>query len=456
MTALHLCRVTVQTYLKDESVAADLALPNGVELGEVLPSVVDIVGGNVEASAAAERWTLARFDGSALDESKTLHDNGVRDGDLLILSTDDTQMPLAVADDLCHAAVHASASSCEGRLSRRMGAVACLWAAGFGAMTLASSGNAPVGSRVAIAAIVAVAATAGSTVAGRIAPEPLPALALGMTAVVFAAVAGFLAVPGGPAPPNFLLAAVVCSAVSIVLIHLASPAATSFTALATFSATVAVAAAVMTIWPAPAAAVGAMLAAASLAMLGRAAKLSIILTGLSPTMPGTADELGDNMSADTRVALAERGHQTLTGLLTGFSASAALGTALVAANHRDESALSGVGLTAVIATALLLRARQQRGTLRSIAVLSAGMISATATFTLALFWLPQHAPWLCMTAAVLGVGVLWLTVVSPGRRFSPVVRRSVELLEYLALGLVVPMACWVAGVFGIVRGLSLQ
>jgi hypothetical protein len=35
-------------------------------------------------------------------------------------------------------------------------------------------------------------------------------------------------------------------------------------------------------------------------------------------------------------------------------------------------------------------------------------------------------------------------------------RRSVELMEYLALGLVVPMACWVGDVFGLVRGLSLR
>jgi hypothetical protein len=37
-----------------------------------------------------------------------------------------------------------------------------------------------------------------------------------------------------------------------------------------------------------------------------------------------------------------------------------------------------------------------------------------------------------------------------------VMQRGVELVEYIALGLVVPMACWVGDVFGVVRELSLR
>ena len=83
---------------------------------------------------------------------------------------------------------------------------------------------------------------------------------------------------------------------------------------------------------------GAVLAAASLAMLGVAAKLSIVLTGLSPPMPSADDPPSDDeaVPADIGAARAERGHQMLTGLLAGFSLSAALGAVLVAAGQRDE------------------------------------------------------------------------------------------------------------------------
>jgi hypothetical protein len=62
---------------------------------------------------------------------------------------------------------------------------------------------------------------------------------------------------------------------------------------------------------------------------------------------------------------------------------------------------------------------------------------------------------LCALAVALGIGVLWLTVVDVDTRLSPVARRCVELLEYGALVAVVPVACWVADLFGLVRGLSL-
>jgi hypothetical protein len=35
------------------------------------------------------------------------------------------------------------------------------------------------------------------------------------------------------------------------------------------------------------------------------------------------------------------------------------------------------------------------------------------------------------------------------------VRRAIELLEYLALAAVMPLACWVVGLYGLARGMSL-
>ena len=52
-----------------------------------------------------------------------------------------------------------------------MGAVTCLWSAGFGAITLVFPGHAPGSPRVVIAVLVAVAAIAGSAVTGRVVPE---------------------------------------------------------------------------------------------------------------------------------------------------------------------------------------------------------------------------------------------------------------------------------------------
>jgi type VII secretion integral membrane protein EccD len=400
---------------------------------------------------------MSQLGGAVLDESMTLHENGIRDGDILLLGVVQTQTCEPVSDDLCHSVVDASASADrDGQTTRSIGAVACLWAAGFGAMGLGWFGSSPASSRAVIATIVALTAIAGSIVASRVDPGPMPSLVLGVTAAAFAAVAGFLVVPGGPAPPNLFLAAAICCAVSTVLLRVTSHGTTCFIAIAAFSTTAAIAAAAVALWPAPPATIGAVLAAASLAMLGVAAKLSIVLTGLSPTIPSAAEAMDDGtVPAGIRTALADRGHRTLTGLLAGLSASAALGAVLVAADQRDERAASGVSLTAVVAVVLLLRARQQRGIIRSATVFGGGMVSASAAFVVAVLFLPRYAHWICLIAVVLGVGTVCLTVADLGTRVSPVARRSLELLDYVALASVVPLACWVGDVFGIVRGLSL-
>ena len=118
-------------------------------------------------------------------------------------------------------------SKCQLRLTvaplgRANGRSCVLVVDGLGATTLAWPGPSAPGTRAVVAAIVAAAATVAAIIASRIDAEPLPTVTLGMTAAVFGAVAGFLVVPGGPAPPNFFLAAAICSAVSAVLMHVTS------------------------------------------------------------------------------------------------------------------------------------------------------------------------------------------------------------------------------------------
>ena len=452
--------MTVQTHRNGQSVAVDLALPTRLALSEVLPRVVDIVGDRpaAESGDVTEHWAMARVGGGTLDESMTLHESGVRDGEILLLTTQSQVSRSRFGDGICHFVVDASApADRDAGMSRRMAAVACLWAAGWSSVALGSCGGSPASSRAVIAALVALAAAVGSIMASRVDPEPLAVLTLGATATAFSAVAGFLVVPGGPAPPNLFLAAAICVAVSTVLLHATSGGTTCFLAIAAFSTMAAFAAAVAALWPTPTATVGAVLTALSLAMLGIAARLAIVLTGLSPKMPLSPGEASDDgvVPAGAGAARAERGHETLTGLLAGLSASAALGAVLVAAGQRDESALSGLCFTTIVSAVLFLRARQQRGTLRSAVVYGGGMVSASAAFTLAAISSPGQAHWICLIAVAVGVGALFLTVGNLASRISPVARRSLELLDFLALASVAPLACWVGDVFGIVRGLSL-
>jgi type VII secretion integral membrane protein EccD len=460
MMVLDLCRVTVRMCGFGTSTAADLTLPTTPEVGEILSEIVDLVGVGRETADGGlpERLRLARVDGSTLDESVSLFENGIRDGDVLLLAAEPIPRPEQHSEDPGQHAVDMSASADRGTAwAHTMGSVACWWSTGIGATTLAWPGPSAPGTRAVVAAILAVAATVAAILISHLDANPLPTLALGMTAAVFGAVAGFLAVPGGPGPPNYFLAAAICSTVAAVLMHVTSRGTTLFTAIAAFSVLAAVAAAVAAVWPTPTAAVGAALAAASLAMINAAAKLSIVLTGLSPRMPSSADATTEEIPLPAAVGAlrAARGHQTLTGLLAAFSLSAALGVALVAADQRNHVTWSGIAFTGAVSVALVLRAVQQRGTVRSTTILTAGFVGSTAGFTLLILSAPRQAPWLGLFAMIVGASTLCLTLADVGERLSPFVRRGIEVVDYLALAAVVPLACWAGGLFGFVRGLSL-
>lgn len=457
MTAVDLCRVSVQTSQKGVLAAVDLSLPTRLELGEIIPGIVELAGAHDSAdSDLRKRWTLSRLGGSALDESMTLRENGVHDGDILLLTSAAPDHEPNVGD-LCSYIVEASSSAArDSDWPKRIGAVACLWSVTFGATALIWSGLSAPSSRATVAAIMTVAAIAAAIVVSRIDGESLPTSTLGVSAAVFGAVTGFLVVPGGPAPPNFFLAAAICSAISTVLLRVTSRGTTVFVAVAAFSTVAAVIAAVAAVWPFPRATQGAVLATASLAMVVVAAKLSILLTGLSPSMPNAVDSTTDeDIPAAIGAARALRGHQMLTGLMAGFALSAASGVVLVAAGLRSDDPLGGAAFAGVVSAVLLFRASQQQGAIRSMAVGVAGLVSTTATFTLITLSAPQHAPWVCPIAVALGAGTLGLTQSGLGTRVSPFVRRVLEFVDYLSLAAVVPLACWVAGVFGFVRGLSL-
>lgn len=437
--------------------AVDLCLPTRIGLGQILPDIVDLVGEpDAVGGDFSMRWTLSRLDGSTLDESMTLRENGVHDGDILLLASG-ASVHEPNADDLCQYVVEASSSTAQDSdWPNRIGALACLWSVAVGATALVWADHSAPSPRAVVAAIMAAAAIAAAIVLSRVDGDSLPTLTLGATAAVFGAVTGFLVVPGGPAPANFFLAAAICSAVSTVLLHVTSRGTTSFVALAAFSAMAAIIAATAAMWPVPRAAGGALLATASLAMVGAAAKLSILLAGLSPRIPSAADSAPDEEKpAAIGTDRAYRGHLTLTGLMAGFSLAAASGVVIVATDPGGDNALGGAAFGGVVSAVLLFRATQQQGAARSTAVFVAGLISTTAAFTLVALSAPQHAAWVCPVSVALGAGALGLTCSDLGTRVSPFARRALEIGDYLSVAAVVPLACWVGGVFGFVRGLSL-
>src|SRR5690606_16694041 len=65
----------------------DVTLPPGVEVAELIPAIVDLaVGADGVDAGSPTAWKLARVGGTVLDASRTLTENGIREGELLMLT----------------------------------------------------------------------------------------------------------------------------------------------------------------------------------------------------------------------------------------------------------------------------------------------------------------------------------------------------------------------------------
>ncbi|BBX94452.1 type VII secretion integral membrane protein EccD [Mycolicibacterium boenickei] len=424
----------------------DLSLPTGMTVGDLLPWIVDALDAG---DGTPHRWRLAHVGGRGLDESATLVQNNIEDGDLLILTASRDQpaveLPLMAA---------LTVDSTDDSFPIALRVTVCLWACALGIVSLAWAGLGSVGwGRVAATAAVAVIVTAVTVSAPRLGLSATVITTFNVAAVALAGVLGFLVVPAGPAPANFFLASTAAGSLGVVLIRATGCGRQVLIAVVTVAGVLAATTGFSVLWPVASPALGALVSAVGLGLLPLTPRLSIALAGLTPTVPGYpgAEEavVGDNRSdADTRALI---GHQTLAGLVAGCAAAAALGTSILTlAGLRQVSAVE-VAFAAAVGVALLLRSRTYAsGPCRTAAVVC-GFLSLTATFILVVAWAPAHGSWAGILAVAAGIAVLWPVTVQ-----SPVVARLADVIEYGALAAVVPLACWLAGAFDLFGDLGLR
>ncbi|MCV7302426.1 type VII secretion integral membrane protein EccD [Mycobacterium barrassiae] len=421
-----LCRLTVAACADDIHRMVDLALPTDIHIAQLLPLIVDIVHPH---GTNGRDWRLSRLGDLPLDDCSTLNDNDVRHGEVLLLTAIDPPITEWVGCDPC-LAVAAGVTQGSAPVLRILPTVCCVLLGGLGALMLtrsAGTGDVLVGS------CLAVAAATGAAVSWRLRADPRICVPLSLVTILYAGAVGFVSVPPGPTASGLLLASAAVLAAAVVLSRITRCGTPYLTAIATLSALIVAVAAAAATWRLQLAAGGAALVTLSLALLGGAPRLSMML---------------NRMPVDSAVPDVGSCHQTLTGLVMGSSAAAALGAASVAAG--DGSALRGTAFAAVVALVLVLRMRTHVDPARRVGLAAAAMLAAAAGFAIAAASAPHHIPVISALATVSGAATL--TCLAPPA-LSPMVIRAVEIIEYVALAAVVPLACWVAGVFGLVRGL---
>lgn len=432
-----LCRLAVEVTGADQSGSVDLVLPSQCPLGELMPSIVRAIFGDTADSM--QRWYLTRAAGAPLDTSLTLSDNGVRDGDIVVLSTAPLPRPRLTPTGSCSVVAHAADAAPLDR-SVAVPAVGIVIVLIAVALVWAGLQN-PTTWHLWSAATLSVAAATAAVAVGRTDRDSAALSSLG--AVVFAGATGVLAVPDAGWAAASLLAATSALAMSTLLARMTADHGVMTACIAAAGAVSAAAALCLAAGPRLDVA-GAALAVISLAALTAAPRIAALTGHLGPT------------HHDVDEYRAVEAHRTLSGLVAGWSASAMLGVTAVAVGtvHHGSSAVLASCFAADLGVLLVLRQRSHVDRRRRAWLLAAGFGALSSAFAIAVSAAPAHGHWFCVAAAAGCAAGMWCTRRSV--ELNPLVRHGIQMTEYAALVAVIPLAFWVTGLFGFVRESSLS
>ncbi|MFF3820014.1 type VII secretion integral membrane protein EccD [Streptomyces bluensis] len=457
-----LCRVTVRAPAK----SIDLAVPGDVPVADLLPTLVNYAGEDVaEQGLEHGGWVLQRLGGAPLDEDNSLESHGVLDGETLYLRPRADTLPEVALDDLVDGIANTMQDRPFGwnpQTSRRLLLVVLVLTLAGGLAALALPG--PSGALRGLAAAAGgVLLLGGAGSASRAVGDAEAGAALGLVAVPYFALAGWLLTGGQLGGPHSyetlgarLLAAGAAAAGSAML---AVAVVAAFAAL--FFALVAIAVAgvlgavlMMVAGLSPAHAAG-IVALAAVIFGAFVPSMSFRLSGLRmPPLPTNAQQLQEGIEPHQPSAVAARA-VVADGWMTGLYAATAAICAASLLGLAHEPGLATLLTMLDLTLLLLLHSRGLGNTLQRLALVAAAVWGAAL---LAYDQSVGAGPTgrLLMVAGMLAVAAA-LAIASwtvPGRRLVPYWGRAAELLHSATAIALLPLSLWVLGVYGWLRGLN--
>ncbi|MFF3653267.1 type VII secretion integral membrane protein EccD [Streptomyces sp. NPDC002181] len=457
-----LCRLTVRAPAK----LIDLAVPSDVPVADLLPTLVEYAGENLaESGLEHSGWVLQRLGGERLAEELSIESLGLRDGDTVYLRPHTDQLPEVHLDDL----VDGISTTMQQRpygwtatISRRvlLSWAAAVLAAGFALLCVPGSSGSL---RALAAAGVAVLLLAGAGSASRAVGDAASALALALPAICYLGLAGWL-LPGGELAGPYLYQALgsrvlaagaAATGGAMIALTVVAAYAGVFVAAAVVGLSGALAGGLMVAADLAPAQTAGVVALAAVLFGAFVPSLSFRLAGLRlPLLPTNAQQLQEGIEPHPPAVVAQRAtlaDDWMTGLY-GAAGAVCTGALLGLATRPGLSSLLTIGALTLL---LVLHSRGLGNTLQRISLLLPSGIGLLLLLFAAATSFSPHGR-LLLLATLLAVTAA-LTVASwtvPGRRMVPYWARAAELLHSAAAIATLPLAIWVLGVYGYLRGLN--
>ena len=423
-------RITVSA----RAARVDLSVPAEIPISLLLPDLVGLVD-----SESGSATGLARPGHLALEPSSTLAQLGVLDGELLVL-LDHERLSPPLYDD-----VASTVAAFDDRAAGRPPTLVWISAAALLVSACIALGlpSADTLIRAIVGFTCAAVLFASSLIAAKTyaAGEVAAGLGLGSAAIAFTSAKVGIATPS---VAGLLLGAALAGAISVVTLRLSDSGRALLLGTATLCALAIPALVLGTALPASPMAIAATLVVCGLIGLTLAPRLGILVSRLpAPDIAGS-----DNPplpSFDELKALAGAADAYLLGAVGAGASAMTIGASAAIISGRELSWVAAA-LAAACAGTLSLRSRTFSSSAPRVAVLVAGtvVLGMVAVTTAVRTAFPLVGFGVALTGAALAV---WVGTGPPQRRLTPAVQRTIDLLELGLIALIVPLACWTAGLF---------
>lgn len=421
---------------------ADLGVPSGLPVAELVPDLARELG-VLDAAVASRGHRLLKADGTTLDMTSSLAAQGIEDGSVLLLE------PASAREKVYDDVVEAVADLVESRFTPWSAAHASLTAIGAAVTFFLAAAYALFTARGQGALITAVAGAAAlllvgaATVLLMVRKQMRAATALGLTALVYAVVAGFSARPDAPLwGEGLVYAGAACSLVALIAAAAITPQRATFLALAVAGAALGAIGALATFvgWPMTSiCSVGFVVAAILACVLPWVGLSSSRLSSHAPK--ADSEVWADVPLVDPHVVAGqvERGHSLMlgVGLATGIGM-------LVTTPQLVSAGMLGTTLVLVGFAAVLLGTRHAR-TRASVLLAMVTGIAGIALATIAA--VQTHAswrPWLALALASAAAVIVAMAMVIPRTRLR--MGRIADALSGACLVALVPLAWFAADI----------
>ena len=455
--ATDLCRVVLVT----PKTSAEVALPTGIAVGDLLPTLVVQSGAAAVGDPAFEQgWVLQRLGHEPFDEEATPASLGIREGETLHLRPMVTKLPTVHFDDLIDG-IAIGMRERKDRWRDWMTRWLFLGITGVSlALALVALWSGPVLVRGALAGVAALLLIVGAAACSRAIGDRGAAALLAMGAIPFATVAG-LVVPTAPAEPalaapNLLTAGIAAALAAMLGLAAVGNANATFGALALVGGATAATGLLGTLFGLSLPRSAAVMTALTLAVSTLVPMASFRLSRMRlPMLPTSAEDLGEDIDplpgkdVLASTAVADRYLTSMTIAVGAILAGCA--TILV---RSDGWASAAIAATAALV--LVLRSRALQGGWQRLGTL----VPAAYAFGLLIVSYAHRAEWtdrLTLMAvpllAVAGGSVVFAQMV-PGRRIHPVWGRVADVTEWLAAIAMIPLVLGVLGVYAWARAMG--